>query len=44
MDMLENEFKKVLMDNNEKFRLLKSAFEEKSRSESDNKQMLKVTL
>jgi hypothetical protein len=37
LDLLEGEFRKVLMENTEKFRQLKIAYEEKSRSESDAK-------
>lgn len=44
MDLLESEFKKVLLENNDKYRQLKVAFEEKSRSEADSKQLMKIAV
>lgn len=44
MDLLESEFKKVLLENNEKFRQLKSAFDERCKSEQDCKQLMRVAV
>ena len=44
LDVLEAEFKKVLLENNEKFRQLKVAFEEKHKSEVDAKQLMRVAV
>jgi hypothetical protein len=39
---MEIEFKKVLTENNEKFRLLKISFQERIKNESELKSLLKV--
>lgn len=44
LDLLEEEFKKVLNENNEKFRGLRIAYEEKNKNESDLKDLLKAAL
>lgn len=44
MDLLESEFKKVLLENNDKYRQLKVAFDEKSRTEADAKQLMKISV
>ena len=44
LDLLEDEFKKVLNENNEKFRQLKFAYDDKNKNESDLKNLLKAAL
>jgi len=44
LDLLEEEFKKVLNENNDKFRQLRMAYDEKSKNENDIKSLLKAAL
>ena len=44
LDLLEEEFKKVLNENNEKFRQLKQAYDEKNKNENDLRNLLKAAL
>jgi hypothetical protein len=39
---MEQEFKKVLEDNNSKYKILRSAYDEKNRQEMDLRSLLKV--
>jgi hypothetical protein len=42
LDLLESEFKRVLMENNEKFRQLKIAFDERTQSEAEARQLMRA--
>lgn len=44
LDLLEEEFKKVLNENNEKFRHLKALYEEKAKNEMDSKNLLRAAM
>ncbi len=44
MDLFEEEFKKVLLEQNQKYKDLQMAFKDKGRTESDIKNLFKVTI
>lgn len=44
MDLFENEFKKVLLEQNQKYRDLQMAFQDKGKTEGDMKNLIQVTI